>query len=218
MSTDILLLVVMGSITLLAYMVAINAHGPTKLTISYLLATLMLAVSVWAIVQYVNTGLDRKQAEVFQRLETEKKLAEERIATQEQALMENKSRMNYAAKLNSIINQATGLATTMVNVDLRDYSVELDVLAARAAESQKKAQELVADFQKVKAESTYFPQSVQQIASAINELTEAAKYYVIYFRAEDSAQEELRDRMMRQKARNAWEQLKLATSQIASEG
>jgi hypothetical protein len=219
MNTDILLLAVIVGITLLAYMVAINSHqGPTRLSISYLLSTLMLAGTVWAIVQYVNAGLDQKQAAQFQRLELEKRMAEERVASQEQAMLESKKRMGFASKLNAVINQATGIATAMVNVDLRDYSVELDVLVGRALEAQKKTEELVAEFQKVKAEGAAFPQSIQLVEGALNELVEATKYYTLYFRSEDSAQEELRDRMLRQKSRNAYEQLKKATSQIASEG
>ena len=47
MSIEILLLGIACSMTLLAYMIAINAHGTTRLSLSYFLATLMLAGNVW---------------------------------------------------------------------------------------------------------------------------------------------------------------------------
>lgn len=216
MSIEILLLAVLVGITLLAYMIALNSHGPTKLSISYLIATLILAGTVWAIVQYVNSGLDKKQMEEFRRLELEKKMAEERIASQEQTILENKKRTNFATKLNNIINQGTGLATAMMNVDLRDFSTELDVLVGRAHATKRSADELLQEFEKIKNEESYFAESISLIGESINQIITAAKYYSIYFRSEDSAQEEVRERMMRQEARKAYEQLKKAGSLIAS--
>jgi hypothetical protein len=218
MSTDILLLAVLGGITILAYMVAINAHGPTRLSISYLLATFMLAGTVWAVVQYVNAGQDRLQMAEFQRLQMEKQQVEARAASQEQTIQDSRRRLTYAGRLNAVINQATGLATTMINADLRDYSAELDVLVGRAQTAQRKAEELSAEFEKLKADERYFPQGVQLTGEAFKDLVEAAKYYTQYFRAEDSAQEDLRNRLMRQKSRDALEKLKRATSLIAAEG
>ena len=82
MSIEILLLGILVGITLLGYMIAINSHGPTRLSVSYLIATLILAGTVWAIVQHVNYGDSKKQQEMYRRLELEKKKAEE-LAQQE---------------------------------------------------------------------------------------------------------------------------------------
>ena len=67
MGVEVYLLCSFVGLTLLAYMVAINSHGPTRLSVSYLIATLMLAGTVWAIVQHVNTGLDERKMEEFKR-------------------------------------------------------------------------------------------------------------------------------------------------------
>ena len=68
-TVDVLLLAALGGITLLAYMIAINAHGPIRLSLSYLLATCHLAGTVYVTVQYVNSTADRRTAEQIQKLE-----------------------------------------------------------------------------------------------------------------------------------------------------
>ena len=56
MSVEILLLGVLIGITLLGYMIAINSHGPTRLSTSLLIATVILVGTVWAIIQHANYG------------------------------------------------------------------------------------------------------------------------------------------------------------------
>jgi len=216
MSIEILLLGMLVGITLLGYMIAINSRGPTKLSISYLLATILLAGTVWAIVQHVNTGVDRVQQEMYRRLELEKKKAEERARSQEQSLIENRKKMNAASKLNETISQGTGFASAIMNVDLRDFSVELDALMSRANGMKGKIAKLIKDFENLRSERALFPSCIPTINEALSNLSDAAKYYRLYFRAEDSAQEELRERTMRQKARQAHELFKKAGSQITS--
>jgi len=217
MAIEVYLLCMFVGLTLVGYMIAMNAHGPTRLSVSYLIATLMLAGTVWAIVQYVNTGLDKLKLEEFKRLELEKQKAEERVRTQEQELMENKTKMGFVTRLNDIINEGTGLATTMMNIELRDFSVELDVLLNRASETKRKCDALQEKFEKVQQEQNYFDAVKFDIREALGHLTGAGAYYSSYFKSEDTAQEEMRERMMRQKARRAYELFKKAASQIASE-
>ncbi len=216
MSIEVLLLGILVGITLIGYMIAINSKGPTKLSISYLLATVLLAGTVWAIVQHVNTGADRVQQEMYRRLELEKKKAEELARSQEQSLIENRKKMDAAGKLNEIISRGTGFASTMMNVDLRDFSVELDVLMSRANGMRNKIAALVKDFENLRNEKALFPSCIPTINEALSNLSDAAKYYRLYFRAEDSAQEELRERTMRLKARQAYDLFKKAGSQITS--
>jgi hypothetical protein len=216
MSIEILLLGVLVGITLLGYMVAINSHGPTRLSVSYLIATLILAGTVWAVVQYVNYGADKIQQERYKQLQREKEQAEDFARTQERSLLENRKRSDAALKINEIISQGTGYASDMMNVDLKDFSVELDVLAGRANQMKNNIAALVTAFENLKQEKTLFPESIHSINEALGNLTEAAKYYQRYFRAEDSIQEELRERLMRQKAREAYDLLKKVGSQITS--
>ena len=86
MSIELLLLMLLGAVTLVAYMVALNSHGPKRLAVSYLIATAILIVSVWATVQYVNSGDNRKKMEEFRKLESEKQKAEDQMHSQEAAM------------------------------------------------------------------------------------------------------------------------------------
>ena len=139
MSVEILLLVVLAAVTLLAYMVAINSHGPARLAFSYLIATVILAGSVWATVQYVNTDINVKKMEEFKKLESEKQKAEDQMKSQEQqysqAMRQNKEHLAIAARLHDAVNSANGLATLMINVDLRDMSSDLDAMIGRAVDA-----------------------------------------------------------------------------------
>ncbi len=216
MTVEILLLANLGAMTLLAYMVAINSHGPTRLSFSYLIATLILAGTVYSVVQHVNSGLDKKQMAEFRRLEMEKQLAEEQIRNQQEELKENKQMLVVASKLNETINTGTGLATSIMNADLRDFSVELDVLIGRAAVTRKKVLQLNKEFTSTGIEDNQFPESLKNIKEALEQLESASQYYSLYFRSEDAAQEEMREKVMRQRARHAYELLKKASSDIAA--
>ena len=216
MSIEILLLGLLVGITLLGYMIAINSHGPTRLSVSYLIATLILAGTVWAIVQYVNYGADKIQQERYKQLQLEKQKAEELARSQEQSLLKNREKMEAASKINDVISKGTGYASDMMNVDLKDFSVELDALVSRANQMKNNIAALVTEFENLKEERALFPESVPSINEALSNLTEAAKYYIRYFRAEDSIQEELRERLMRQKSREAYDLFKKVGSQITS--
>jgi hypothetical protein len=222
MTTDVLLLIVLGALTLVAYIVALNSHGPTRLAISYLLATSILIVTVWVTVQHVNSGDNRRKMEEFKKLESEKLKVEEQMQSQQvamqQAMRENKERLAVAGKFNGIITKATGLCATMVNFNLRDQSQELNVLVGQAFDTKKKAEELSAEFEKTKVTDTLFFQTQALIREAIKQVYEAAQYFNLYYRAEDDAQEELRERVMRQKATEAQNLLQKASLLIAPSG
>jgi hypothetical protein len=216
MSVEVLLLSIMVGITLIGYMIAVNAHGSTRLSISYLLATVLLAGTVWAIVQYVNSNLSRQQQAQYRRLEAENSKAEERIKSQEQSLMRGQKVSTASSKVNNVISQGTGYAASMMNANMRDFSVELDVLMGRATAMKRKVSALNKEFKSISSDASYFPEGAKLISDAIKNLSEASNYYKLYFRAEDSVQEELRERLMRQKARAAYNQFSKAGSKIRS--
>jgi hypothetical protein len=167
-------------------------------------------------VQHVSSGQNKEQQEEFRRLEREKREVEERIRSKELSLIKSRKLMEAAAKINSIINQGTGYASNMMNIEFKDFSVELDVLMGRANAMRNKITELVEEYAKLKKESELFPESAITINNALADLSEAAKYYNLYFKAEDTAQEELRERLLRQKSRKAYDLFKKASTQVAS--
>lgn len=220
MNIELLLLMVLASITLLAYIVALNSHGTVRLAVSYLMATLILVGCVWATVQYVNSGDNQRKMEEFKRLESEKQKAEDQAHSQEAAmqtaLRENKERLISATRLNAIITRASAIASAMMNANLRDANQELDVLIGRAADIKRKSEDLAADFDKIKPTDSLFTESTGLTKDALKQLVEASQYYSLYYHAEDGAQEELRERIMRQKATEARDLLQKATALVAS--
>ncbi|MBD3422328.1 MAG: hypothetical protein GF398_19620 [Chitinivibrionales bacterium] len=217
MDIQILLLSIMVGLTLLAYMVAINSHGPTRLSISYFFATILLAGTVYLIVQHVNSGLNREKAVELQRLEMEKRKAEERIKEQEKTMLQSKRRTAFATKLSGLISKGTGLATSIMNVDLRDMSYEIDVLMARANKARKEAAELKKELDELSVPTTAdFSESMTLMKDAVKNLDEASRYYYLFYRSDDTAQEQLRERIMRRKARSAYENFQKAGSLLAT--
>ena len=218
MSTDVMLLAIMCGMTLIAYMIAINAHGPVRLSLSYLLATFLLAANVWAIVQHVNIGLDTIKTEELKRLEAEKKQIEERVISQEEALKSNKDRMAFAAKLNAVITSGTAYGTSLSNVDLQGGNAELETLQGRAIEAKKKIDALKGEFDQLSSTDNFFAEPLTLIKDGLQLLTEAAQYYNQYYYSDDADQESLRERVMRQKAANANEKFQKASVLIAASG
>lgn len=218
MSVEVLLLALLCGITLLAYMVAINAHGPTRLSLSYLIATVMLAGTVYAIVQHVNSGLDTMKMEELRKLEMEKKAVEEKAHSQEIALQENQYRMGFAGKMNTILTSGAGYASTMINVDLQDKNADLETLIARAASSKKRCDSLKEEFNKLGAVDPIFNECISNAKEGINYLCEAANFYKLYYYAEDTEQEEMRQRVLRQRAKSSYEKFRLASTKLAEIG
>ncbi|MBN1604042.1 MAG: hypothetical protein JW915_20700 [Chitinispirillaceae bacterium] len=214
MSTEVLLLALACGLTLLAYMVAINAHGPTRLSLSYLIATIMLAGTVWCIVQYVNTGLDTKKIEELRRLEKEKRLAEERALSTEEKL-KNKERLIRVAHINKIITAGSGYTTSLINIELQDETVDVDVLLGRTSEMKKNIDQLNTEFESVPIQDASFTETVTIIRDALKLLTEAAYYYRLYYQSDDSSQEANRERVLRQRARAAYELFQKAGTKVA---
>jgi hypothetical protein len=221
-NVQILLLIVLGAITLLAYMIALNAQGPKRLAVSYLIATGLLVVCVWTTIQYVRSGDELKKKEELIRLENEKQKAEEQMHAQEAAmnaaLTENKERLALAGRIGGIISRGSGLSSSIINTNLGDMNAELETLLSKANETKRKVDDLSAEFDKIVLSDTAFTQVFSIIKDAFKQMHEAVQYYVLYYHAEDSSQEELREKIMRQKATTSHDLLMKAQTLISSIG
>jgi uncharacterized coiled-coil DUF342 family protein len=106
----------------------------------------------------------------------------------------------------------------MINVDLHDISFELDALIARANEIRKQSNELKNEFEKIQSPAGFFPEAIVLMKEALADLTEASQYFVLYYRSDDSTQEGVRERVLRQKARAAYEKFQKAIAVVGSAG
>lgn len=218
MSAEILLLAALCGLTIIGYMIAINAHGTIRLSLSFFLATILMAGTVWVIVQHVNQGYDSQETEKFKKLEMEKKQVEERVLSQEEAFKVNKERMNYSSKLNAIITSGTGYSSMLISIDLQDKSAELETLLAKANGTLNKITALKKDFEALSTTDNFFKEPTMLLKDGIQLLSEAAQYFRQYYYSEDADQEALRERIMRQKAKNADEKFQKASALIATAG
>lgn len=216
MTSDILLIAVLCGLTLIGYMIAINAHGPIRLSLSFFLATILMAGTVWVIVQHVNQGYDSLETEKFKKLEMEKKQVEDQVVSQEEALKTNKERMNFAAKLHTVITSGTACSSMLISIDLQDKTAELETLLAKANGTINNVGLLKKEFDTLSTTDNFFLEPVTLIKDGIQLLGEAAQYFRQYYYSEDADQESLRERIMRQKARNAYEKFQKASALIAS--
>lgn len=199
------MLLVLVGITLIAYMIAINARGAIRLTVSYLLATAMLAVVVWSLTYQINLQREQSKLEAFKTLQAEKAVAEKTVHSQEAQLMENRLHSKTTAALVEIISEGKAQATFLSAVDLRELSLDINALIARADAGKRKSLELKAAFEKIQIDDSLFIPIRTQIREAISAVIESASYHSLYYRSEDSPQEELREKVLRQRAKAALE-------------
>jgi len=214
MSTEVLLLIVIAGLTLLAYPIAINAHGPTRLGLSYLIATLMLAGTVWVVVQHVNAGVGMQHRR-------EMKLAEEKLREQEEKLkeqasegQEQRAKMAFAEKLRAVVTKGATLSSRLAGADLRDRSVDYDALVARATAAVSEADAIKQEFEAIPPSQRFYVDAYESVKEGVQLLKEATYYFRSFYSSEDSDQEDLRSRIMRQKARSAVEVFQKASGQI----
>lgn len=216
MSIEVLLLGIACGMTLLAYMIAINAHGPTRLSLSYFLATVMLAANVWGVIQYVNNDRDTRKMQELKRLEAENRIAEEKIMEQEQNLKAHKEKLGMAAMFNAVVTTGISLSSSMLNLNLQDESLEIDALIARANDCKRKIEKLKGEYQNMQFSNTFLPDAREGVTAAIQLLGEAAQNYRNYYYAEDTQQEDLREKLLRQKAKLAYDKFKTASISIST--
>jgi nucleoside diphosphate kinase len=218
MSVEILFILMLCGITVLAYMIAINAHGAVRLSISYLFATLLLAGSVYCIVEQVNAKADKETLSALKRAEQaeiEKQKAEELLRKKDESLQSSRERTVFLNQLTAIITSGSTLANRVKNVELRNSSVDLDALLGQANGAKKKSAEIKADFKKLDFYSGFYPEVVPVVREALEQTVDACRYYSSFYHSEDAVQERERERIMRSKAQAASAQFENANQLLA---
>lgn len=204
MSVEVLLLAVLVGLTILAYMIAINAKGAVRLIFSFLFATVMLAGSVWAIVQHYTIKDEMTKAEKLRQLELQKRLAEEELQTRDEL-------MSHVSQLSEIISAGNEYATALAGTDLQDPNLDLDGLMARAAAYKRKVDLLRSKLKEAQEARSSFPEAAAFIKEGIQFLAESCYFHRIYYYSETTQQEQARERVLRQKARDAQDRLQKAS-------
>jgi hypothetical protein len=215
MTVEILLIAIACGITTLAYMVAINAHGPLRLSLSYFLATLMLAGTVWVIVQYVNRDMEVKKNEELSRVELQRKAEQDAYKQNAETLvLKNKLLANSTTKLIITISNASNIANLILNVDLQNKNIDFETLVRNASETKRRVDDLSLQYVKMDSIQLQIPDSYLLIKDGIGNLLEAATNYKSFYTSDDSSQEAQRERLLRVRARDALEKFNKASAML----
>lgn len=225
LTAEHLSLFVLASVTLLAFMIALNAQGVTRISISFLIATVILVMSVFAIVTHLNVKSEdelennRKKVQsdklaLAQQLEKQKEMIEaknERIK-----LEQEKSRSREMVKVVAKLNDLKALASKLKSVQLHDYSLDYSQLTARAHAMSNKVTRAEADFEVLSSELDHFKSLVPDIKTGIEKLKKSAKYYKLYYKANDERQERVREGVIRNSAQEAEKAFSVVTKIVNS--
>ncbi len=215
MTTEVLLLAVACGVTMLAFMIAINAHGPFRISFSYFLATLMLSGTVWLITRYVNQDLEIKRSIEMTRMEEKRKAEEEAYRKDAEVLvMQNRVLSSYTSKLVLLIANAVNMTNQILAVDLQNKSEDYETLSGRAAETKRKVDELSAQYDKMDSVKTYLPEQYALVKDAFKKLSEAVYNYKNYYISEDSVQEAQREKLFRLRAKEALDKFNKAGAML----
>ncbi len=205
MNSEILSLIVLTALTLIGYMIAVNSQGVKRMSISYLLATILLAVNVLAVVQYVNNeGAENREAQYKARLAQEKAEMNEKLTQSgidKEALREQELKSDEVLKVETITSKALTVAENLSSLNLLDYTLTYEQKLARASKLKREAQQAKAQYSSLKPSLIYVKDN--SIGTAMDKLVKSALYCKLYYTAEDSDQEAVRERVMRSNAKNA---------------
>jgi DNA repair ATPase RecN len=215
MSIETLILLLFAFLTVIAYMIAMNARGIWRLTLSFLLATCMLGGTVWVIIlQYSTIAKVTEQADRSRR-EAEN---EERLQNREQELLQKEQLMTNAARAQHLIAQAKVFADMLQRERLQETDEQSHgQLVSRATNTGEQVNALQNEINSYRQVLTKFPDAAKLLEDAMNELKEACRLYRAYYFAVSAENEQASERQMRQKAKSAQEMLEKAQKLAGSD-
>lgn len=191
LSITVLFMILFG-ITMLGFLVAVNSRGAVRMSISYVLATMMLVASVYQLVHYLGerkmeVQLEQAKEEARAQLEElkEEKMEEEQTAEQEEVAA-------AASKFHSIIDRGNRIVRSLKSTDVRDESVDIDTYFGIAGSAQRKAEALIREARNINA-----PKEIQnarnKTINGLQRCATSAKYLNLYFKSEDEDEEQKRE-------------------------
>lgn len=230
LSVEHLALFILGAITLLSFMIAINAQGVTRLSVSFFIATIILVMTVFAMavvipnsvykaVQQVDDQVTKEKAQsekdaLARQLEEQKQMI---TAKNERLKLEReKSLTQEKIRIISQLNKFSSIASQLKSVQLHDFSLEYSQLTAKAYAMNNKVKRAKADFSSLSPEIEHFKSVVPDIEEGLKKLEKAAQYYRLYYKAEDERQERVRESIIRSNSREAEKAFRMASKIVNS--
>ncbi len=208
----------LGGITLLGYMIAINAHGAVRISISYLIATVLLVATVFVVVQHVDQKL---RMEAAMKQEAQAALAAyAKPATPPPApdttVEVDKKKTEAGARISAFIADGKAILQSVVGADMRDPNLDYNSLVARASDASARANQFRQRIEVMEVDLALFPSCVPLIQQAASHLSSSCSYCRGYFHAENSDDESARYRQMLNEARTASDFFQQADIQLST--
>ncbi len=225
MDTQALLLSVLASVTLTAFIGAVNARGPARMVISYLLAIICFCISVFHFTQYfvVPEEVQEMNPQVKNVVPAPSlalpapDLAE---SAQEDTQSEAQSQAvaQYLGAARGVANAGAALATTLSGLaldaveDLSDE--EYERLQNNAGNSLNSARKIKNDFASLGNPPPQYSSAHQTLDQGLSGLVSACSNLDRFFHAEDKSEEAQRKTAFRSGIQQALAQLRRVTSQF----
>ena len=212
LSTDMLLLTILAALTLISYMIAINSHGAARMSLSYLLATILLAVTIFAVLQQVNSRVAKQQEKIYSqkvqaaeksgaqnaRLEVAKEQKSKEVASQKELSAQTDAEIK---RITPYIVRAQRLAKQVKGTKLQGYGKSYDQLTSKASSTLSSVNREKKKFKKLSIKNSSEAQRLMN--RGYDKLSNAARYYTLYYRADNTGQEVEREQVMRRNAAEA---------------
>jgi len=188
MSTDVLLLALLASITVVAMMITLNTRGKWRATISTMLSACLLGGTIWLFtIQLSAIYKDDTQSE-RRRLNLSDIIQVKQEASPQQFI--------------DLLNEACGLAAELERAKLyKSYPHEQLSAQANAVDANFEA--LLNDINDSKHALDKYPEAVKSVDEAMEELKVACHLFKTYYDSENPDGETAAERLMKQKARSA---------------
>jgi peptidoglycan hydrolase CwlO-like protein len=197
MSTEVLLLAVLASMTVVALMITLNTRGKWRATISAMLSACLLGGTVWLFtLQY--SAIDKDEA----RDETQSK--RQRLSLKE---LIPPAKQDKERQLSALLEEAGDFAAELERAALYNPSYTHEQLVARADAVASGFETLMSEVNDFKSLLAKYPDAEKQVNEAMEELKRACHLYKAYYYAENTAGEVSTERMMKSKAHDASETL-----------
>lgn len=201
MSLETLVLFLIVGVALVGVMVAVNAEGPTKSVVSYIIAMLLVGGTGYAIITVMShkKSIDEMEAyessdsERLKKLESAAKKRREEAQVRRNGLRSNK-------KIVELAQTAQQYGQQILNSRLKNFNEEIDVKIYRAKKMINDVNDLEKEFKSLIVQDS---EEYQTMEEALQELKNAAKYYKLYFYSENATEESLRESRLKKYASRA---------------
>jgi hypothetical protein len=198
-TTTPVLFAILFAITIVGFIVAINSKGTVKISLSYVLATVVLVGSMYMLVDYL--GKIKLQRQI--QLEESRRQKDQEELLRQQEMVQKEGAMEYKDFIESLAGKGRGVAYNLRSLDLADESIEMEVFFTKAATAKNTAYSILKSLKDRQQPKSGFESSVSAATNGANRLLSAGKYLDLYFKSENESEEVQRENAFQSNIRDA---------------